>query len=139
MTVPWLDNIHDYLLAQAAWVAVVGDRQWPGEDEPPADYDNEDGVGCAFKNRGGTEDYTGVILSPSIQFVLFGKRMRQVVDAAGVLRDVFDKRSSSYSYADGAAAGILRSEEEFPPQTFRDSETEWPRALVFYTVDIKNC
>jgi len=117
------------LQAQAALTVVTSTRIWADVDEPPAGYKPADGVGICFKVRGGIDLDPPVLMSPSMQFKIYGANEVTARSAARVLHDAINERSD---------ANILTVYRETLPVTLKEPDTNWTYCLVFYKVMVRN-
>jgi hypothetical protein len=121
--------LRDFLLTNVALVALVRTRIWAGTDTPAAGYKPADGGAVCFKVRGGSPDYSDVLLDPSIQFKCYGAT---TVEA----REVY---AALYNALHQAHAWIMRAAWcDVLGQDLTEPETGWPFVLAFFTVRIAN-
>ena len=119
----------DYLQAQSAITALTSTRLWADVDEPSPSYKPNDGVGICFKVRGGIDLDPNVLMSPSLQFKIYGASEATCRQAARVLHDNFDERANK---------DILTVYRETMPVTLQEPETDWIYCLVFYKVMVRS-
>lgn len=111
-------------------IAAVGndDRLWAGRKLPEG-YTVAQGGGILFDVRGGNEHYSGQVQQPSIQFLCYAATESEACELAGHLFTALHKRRG---------AQIVYANREQVEQIVIDPETDWPFALVFYTVRVRS-
>lgn len=121
--------IRDFLLTNAALVALVGARVWAGTDVPAAGYKPSDGGAICLKVRGGGPDYTDLLLDPSVQLKCYGAT---AVTARAVYAALYDALHQ-------AKSGTIRHAWcDVLGQDLTEPETAWPFVLTFFTVRVAN-
>lgn len=112
----------NYLEAQAG---MSGISIYAGEDEPPAGYEPGDGAAIVFKTRGGEDDDVRAVMKPSLQFKCYGSTPAVAMQTAHKLHAAL---------VDAKNKNIMAAERESMPVTLREPETDWPYALVYYSM-----
>jgi hypothetical protein len=123
------EALRNFLVAQPALIALVGDRVWAETSTPAAGYKPSDGPAICFMTRGGRDDYTDVIIIPSVQFKVYGSSEIVANEAYRVLHDALHN---------GKGYGVRWGRCEVLGQTLREPETEWIFILTFFTIWIAN-
>jgi len=126
-----LSAIRSYLADQAGLMAHTGnagERIYAGPDLPP-EYSPANGAGILFNLRGGGQDYTSLVLSPSIQFRTYGPTMKAAIAADRALYDALN---------DAQCWPIKIARLDVPGQPLSDPDTRWPFVLSFYTINLSN-
>ena len=116
--------IREFLLDNAALVALAAERVYAGRDVPPVGYKPDDGACVVFKLRGGRPDYGDALLDPSVQFKCYGATEAL---AYQVYRAVYD------AVHNGTGAGVLHAESETLGQVLSEPDTGWYFALAYFT------
>lgn len=118
-----------YLTGQAGLTALTGNRIYAGL-YLPKDYRPETGPALLFSPRGGGQDYTGLVLSPSYQFRSCGATLKMARELDRALYDVLDdiQDCTTIKYARMEVIG----------QPLLDQATGWPMVLSFYRVFFNN-
>jgi len=112
----------DFLEAQAV---LSGVSIYAGEDEPPAGYKPANGAAIVFRTRGGEDDDVRAVMTASIQCKCYGATPALAMGTAHKLHAAL---------VDAKSSKILAAERETMPMPLREPETDWPYALVFYSV-----
>lgn len=120
--------IRDFLLLNAALVALVDDRIYAGVDLPPG-YKPGDGPAVLFAVRGGADSYHSGTFWPSCQYSCYAATERE---AREVYRALYDALN------DQAGVNINQSRLETPGQILRDQDTDWPFVLTAFRHWIRN-
>lgn len=122
--------LRDYLLTNAALVALVGTRIYAETNTPATDYTPSDGGAVCFQFRGGKADYSDALMVPSVQFKCYGAT---TVKAQEVYRAL-------YTALQNAAAGTMRwARCEVAGQSLAEEPSGgWPFVLTFFKVWIAN-
>jgi hypothetical protein len=105
-----------------------GDRLWAGR-KLPGSYNVKDGSAILFDVRGGTEHYSGGVQNPSFQFLCYAATEAEATALAALLYDALHKRRG---------AQITYAKREQIEQLLVDPTTDWPVALVYYTVRVRS-
>jgi len=133
-------TISEFLLAQTTLTAKVDNRIWVGS-EPPSSYKptgatdrkaykpRDDGPAIVFKVRGGGLDYEDAVLSPSVQFKIYG---RTAINADVVYRVLCDVLHGGHDDE------ILNGELEMLGQLLYEPDTDWPYIMTAFRVMIRN-
>lgn len=121
--------LRDYLLTVGGLTALVSTRIYAERNNPPPGYDPGRGGAVCFKERGGTEDYNGLLLWPSIQFKCYGA---SELVAGRVYRALYDALNLESS------GNVLHAEIEALGETLRESDTGWVYNLSYFRVMILN-
>lgn len=103
-------------------------RLWPYRSMPMAGYKPNDGIAIAFRTRGGGTPYQGGLMSPSVQFKVWGGVVDDpapVKNGLGVLVDVLNNKSFG---------AIRMAYLEQLGQISQEQDTDWPFALAFFTI-----
>lgn len=121
-------TILEYLKTQPGLTALTNDRIHASLYFPK-EYKPAEGQGLLFNVRGGDQDYTSLVLRPSVQFRSYGATpaLARELDLAlyGVLNDK--------SYCQIKIARL-----ESIGQPLQDPATRWPYVLTFYRFFISN-
>lgn len=126
-----LASLRAFLADQAGLMAHTGNaglRIYAGPDLPP-EYSPANGAGILFNLRGGSQDYTSLVLTPSVQFRTFAGTMKAALAADRALYDVLN---------DVQCWPIKLARLEIPGQPLTDPESKWPFVLSFYQVSFSN-
>lgn len=126
-----LASIRAYLADQPGLTAHTGNagqRIYAGPNLPP-EYSPADGAGILLNIRGGGQDYTSLVLSPSVQFRTYGPTMKAALAADRALYDVLN---------DAACWPIKEARLETPGQPLTERDTLWPFVLSFYQLYLSN-
>lgn len=117
-----------FLLAQASLTAVAG-RRIHASLYLPKGYAPEDGPALLFNARGGGQDYSNLVLSPSYQFRSFGLTQ---AEARRLDRALYDALNDAQCYP------IKIARLETIGQLFEEPDTGWPFVLSFYRINFSN-
>ena len=121
--------VTDFLLADSSITDSFGSRIWGGRDVPPPTYKPADGPGLCLKSRGGLDDYTDVVMHPSMQIKVYGAT-EAVANAS--------YRLLHQRLQNARSADILWARREVTGQLLREPDTEWVFVLVFYKVMLRD-
>lgn len=121
----------DFLLTRADLTDVVGNRIWAEANEPPtgANYKPGQGGAIVFKRRGGTPDYSSVMLSQSWQFKCYGETS---MVANTVYRKLVDELH------DKSTVQIWRTTLEIEGTTLTEPRTGWIFVLCFFETRMRS-
>lgn len=124
------DVVRDYLLSVPAVTAITGTRIYIGTNLPDT-YKPAAGAAILLKVRGGSPDYSGAIMQPSIQFQCYAATGLEARRCARALYDALHNAASGQ---------IMQARCETLPQMLAEPETNppWYFALSFYRVHIRN-
>lgn len=117
-----------FLLAQPGLTAVAGQRIHASLYYPKG-YEPADGPLLLFNPRGGGQDYTSLVLSPSYQFRSFGATQKE---ARQLDRALYDALNDAQCYP------IKMARMEAIGQLLQEPDTRWPFVLSFYRIDFSN-
>lgn len=120
--------VRAFLHAQPALFALTGDRLYAAQDLP-AGYKPDAGAALLFAIRGGTQDYSSHVLSPSYQFRAYAATEARARAVAGALYDVLNDKH-------GGAIKWARLENI--PTLLSEPATGWPFMLAFYRITLGN-
>jgi hypothetical protein len=126
-----LQIVRTFLLANSALTDLIGTRLWAGETEPPhaASYQPADGAAVVFTRTGGTQSEQNDLLTERYQFKCYGATPYDADTTARVLDDALGYRGSNL---------ILGAVRESAANLLREPDTNWPFALAFYRVQVRN-
>jgi hypothetical protein len=117
-----------FLLAQPGLTAVAGQRIHASLYLPKG-YKPDDGPAMIFNPRGGGQDYSSLVLSPSYQFRSFGLTQAEARRLDLALYDALN---------DAQCFPIKMARMESIGQLFQEPDTGWPFVLTFYRIDFSN-
>jgi hypothetical protein len=117
-----------FLLARPGLTAVAGQRIHASLYLPKG-YKPDDGPALIFNPRGGGQDYSRLVLSPSYQFRSFGLTQ---AEARRLDRALYDALNDAQCYP------IKMARMESIGQLFQEPDTGWPFVLTFYRIDFCN-
>ncbi len=118
-----------YLQADSTLVGLVSMSGIVAGIDPPLEYDPANGPIVLFSPRGGTPDFSDVVLYQSFQFQCIG--LTDIV-ASSVYRALFDALTNPKGFRiAGAACEALGQLTAYP-------ETEWPTMLTFFQIQFRN-
>lgn len=122
--------IRQYLLAQGDLTALVGPRIYAESDSPPPGYKpGADGPAVCFKVRGGRQDYSDVLLLPSVQVKVYADTTLHAQETYRALYDALHNRhDATMRWAQSETLGV----------TLLEPETSWVFVLVYFQVWIAN-
>lgn len=117
-----------FLLAQPGLTAITGRRihaslYWP------KGYTPDQGPLLLFNPRGGGQDYSSLVLSPSYQFRSFAATQ---AEARRLDRALYDNLNDKQCYP------IKMARLETIGQLFLEQDTGWPFVLSFYQISFSN-
>jgi hypothetical protein len=121
--------IRDYLLADTALVALVGERIWAERVVPPPGYTPSVGPSIVFRTRGGQVLAQGSVVAPSVQFKCYGGASGSApaeLNANAVYRALYDAIER-----DGGGHGVKSCTVEVLGQTLSEPDTGWIFVLTF--------
>lgn len=117
-----------FLLDQPGLTSVAG-RRIHASLSWPKGYAPDQGPLLLFNIRGGGQDYTSLVLSPSYQFRSFAQNE---AEARRLDRALYDALNDAQCYP------IKMARLESIGQLFQDQDTGWPFVLSFYRIDFSN-
>lgn len=126
--------VREFLLAQPALTALIGDRIEVGgplsgtDGTISAQFDINDGPAIVYNTRGGTRDETDLIILQSFQFLCYAIDTVTAMRVADTLYSVLRGKKSRY---------ILYADQDTEPQLSQESAADWPFAFSFWTIRIK--
>lgn len=126
----WDAVIREYLAGLTNVSAVLGARVYSGSYLPPG-YSPASGPALLFSPRGGGQDFSSHVLSPSIQMRVYAETEAAARAAARAIYDCAnDTKSRKIIYA--------RMEDGTFPQLLREPGSDWPYILMFFKFHIQN-
>jgi hypothetical protein len=123
--------ILDFLKRSQAIADLTNGRIYAGPVLPKGYTPSAAGPAILFSRRGGTTDYTGLVLNPSVQFRCYASSSAKAGELDRALYDALH---------DKHGAGIKRARVEVLGQPLTEPETDppWHYVLSFYRVRITN-
>ncbi len=123
-------KIRAYLASLPGVTAAFGGRIYASRTLP-AGYKPEQGPACLFAIRGGGQDFSSKLLTPSVQFRIYAVTEAEVIKATTALYDAInDTQSRGICYA--------RLEDGTLPQMLSEPVMEWPYMLMYIKFHIQN-
>ena len=120
--------IRTYLSSKAGIVSVFGTRIYAARFLP-ATYTPALGPACLFLPRGGSQDYSSQVVTPSIQFRIYAATEKSVRTAASAIYDgVNDTKGRGVAYA--------RLDDSTLPVMLTEPDTNWPYMLMYIVFHI---
>lgn len=117
-----------FLLARPGLTAVANRRIYASLYLPKG-YKPDDGPALLYSARGGGQDYSSLVLSPSYQFRSFGPTQ---AEARRLDRALYDELNDAQCYP------IKIARLETIGQLFEEPDTGWPFVLSFYRINFSN-
>lgn len=121
--------LRSYLAGQANLVALAGARIYASPDSPPGVTPALGSI-LLFNARGGQQDYSSKVLSPSYQFRSIAATEEAASDLNRALYDALNDQRPGHP--------MLYARLEGFPVLLIDPETLWPFVLSFYIVIFSN-
>lgn len=118
--------ILEYLMQQAGLTVHTGERIYASLYFPK---DHESSKSILFNIRGGGPDYSGLVLSPSVQFRSYGPTPAAAREVDKALYD---------SLHDKSYCKMKMARLEVIGQLLQDPATRWPYVLSFYRISISS-
>ena len=123
-------ELRAWLANQTGITDMFGTRIYAGRYLPPG-YIPQQGPALLFAPRGGGQDFSSHVLSPSMQFRIYAETeagawaaSKEIYDAAN------DQKSRKIIY--------LRMEEGTFPQILSEPGTDWPYILMYFKANFQN-
>jgi hypothetical protein len=117
-----------YLRWQNALRTVVGDRIYVATELPTGTTQAQLPL-VLVTARGGGQNYSSTLLTPSYQTQCFGRNEEEARLVGRLVYDVLN---------DAHAGKLLWARLEQGPTLLREPQTRWPFALAFYRVAVAN-
>jgi len=113
---------------------LVGDRVWAGRTDPVQGYNpTTDGAALVLSIRGGDSEYTGHLLTPSVQFQCYAATE---LEADELYRVVFDRFHKEQNIESGRVMAASKIEQL--GQNLEEPSVGWPFVLAFFVITFRN-
>jgi hypothetical protein len=123
-----LTALRNYLITRDGIDALAGDRIY-ASPYLPKNYVPDLGPALLFNIRGGGQDYSSQVLSPSFQFRSYAIDHAQAIELDQALYDNLN---------DAFCIDIKMARMETVGQMLNEPQTGWPYILSFYRVHFNN-
>lgn len=126
--------VRNWVAGRAKVQAVAGERVY-GDVRLPPKYRPEDGPAVLLNVRGGTRDYSAMLIRPSVQVQCWGSSPAEAMRLYRALEEGCHEQ--------GGMAGKLGTTVKWARcdalgQLLYDAETNWPVVISFWTFFLSN-
>ena len=122
--------IRAWLGTLAGITSAFGNRIYAGRLLPPG-YKPEQGKALLFAARSGQQDFSSKIMTPSMQFRIYGATEKDVREGMKDLYDAInDQKYQKIVYC--------RMEDGTGPVLLTEPGTNWPYILIFFRMHVRN-